>query len=113
MSYICTVITPEFKKRLDEFVEKKCEGTEGFRKSSKRFDVLQMTYELWNNTAAQNLYPNFTKSLIEANLFVPEYTVQIFEPAERGYQSRPRILWNGEVMKLDEIDEIISYHGSE
>lgn len=45
----------------------------------------------------------------ELGLWKPETTEQIFNVETIGLQSKIRIMWNNEITKLDDINEIISY----
>ena len=41
-------------------------------------------------------------------IWEPQYTEEIFEDKRQGFQSMERIEWNGEIKKVENIDEILS-----
>jgi hypothetical protein len=45
----------------------------------------------------------------EKGVYPPKFTEQTVAAQERGLQNRARIIWEGQLQKIDEIDEIFSY----
>lgn len=115
--YSIKVLTPEFKAKVDEFINKEVLEITATKKLApertsffKSFQsLIQRGYlnTLWNNGYKD--YPEVLEYYQAEGMMTPEYTEQILEPAEKGFQSRARVLWNGEIQKIDDIDEIISY----
>lgn len=135
--YICKILTPEFKIKFDAeikrevalIIEKKItegklvEGKTSWAEKWNELTCKDSYYSMWNNQEAESYHIEYTtitengkkeiwtvKSLYEdLGLWTPEFTEAEFEAQETGLQSQPRILWNNEILKIDEIEEIISF----
>lgn len=117
MKYSVKVFTPEFKAKVDiyiaEQVKRKLEE-KGVPKDRatllESFEALEQRAYLenaWNKKCDE--YPEIYKYYKSIGLLEPEFITMELDSAEHGYQSRPRVIWNGTVQKIDEIDEIFSY----
>lgn len=102
MKYQCKVLTPKFKKIVDNFLEEYLKEYTKIEKIFKKIDTISFLNKLWKGE-----YPQYKEDFPE--VYTPEYTTEIFERVDGGYQSQPRILWKGEITKIDDIDEIISF----
>lgn len=120
--YICKVFTPEFKAKIDNYINESInnwlvsEGKdiEEERKSYsaifRRLELRDSITFLLNNSECRTTIGHDSKAYYESvGIWEPEYTTIELEAQERGYQSQPRVLWNGEIKKIDEIDEIFSF----
>lgn len=117
--YICKIFTPEFKAKLEQQIlgdieeKQKTEGkvnANGISLESFQAIRIRMNYNfMWNNPKAFKDSPEVEEYYRSVGLWEPECTEIQLEAAESGFQSRPRVMWNGEVTKIDEIDEIFSY----
>lgn len=118
MYYLVKVFTPEFKVKVDNFIAKKLEGLEGFDKTWKEMNERGYLNTYWNGrmklVGESKHFKNdeeFQAALLEeyGDIAVPQFDEIHVPKAEVGLQSRARIMWNGEIQKIDEIDEIFSY----
>lgn len=118
--YLCKVFTPEFKVKFDAQVEQEViakltkkgdinHERASFLKEFERLRVKDSFYFMWNKPEELNKYPEIEEYYKSIGLWTPEYTEIQLESAEKGLQSRARVMWNGEIKKIDEIDEIFSY----
>lgn len=120
MKYICKVFKPEFKSLFDATVEQ--EVKQALEKRGKanherasflgEFEALRIRdsfYLMWNKPELFADYPQVEEYYRSIGLWIPEFDIIELEAAEQGLQSRARVMWNNEVRKIDEIDEIFSY----
>lgn len=120
MTYIVKVLTPEFKAKLDQYLLEhataKVEKDGNYNPDRKdwliSWEVLQMreTFNsIWNRPEDFLDIEGIQEYYESVGLWTPEYTEMELKSAEVGWQSRARVEWNGEIKKIDEIDEIFSY----
>lgn len=118
--YICKVLTADFKTKLDKAVEEevmrkisekdRASDRINFLKEFESIRVRDNFNYMWNNQ--EHLIkevPKVKEYYESVGLWTPEYTELLLNSEEKGYQSQPRVMWNGEIKKINEIDEIISY----
>ena len=74
--------------------------------SYEKFLTRKNFYWMWNNkeTMDKDLF-NYLKE--NEPLFEPEFTEVLFEDKREGIQNRPRIEWEGKIMKTDDIIPIL------
>lgn len=63
-------------------------------------------YETENGTIIKQSIADYYMDL---GLWDPEHYVATFDEQKVGLQTQPRILWNNEITKIDDIDKIISF----
>lgn len=107
MNYVCKVLTPDFKKLVDLFIEERTEQVIGIAKEFKKIDLMSGLLAIWNRPSDLS-----TETILiyeSLGLYPAQFTEVTLKSAETGYQNKARVIWNDEVQKIDEIDEIISY----
>ena len=118
MTYICKVLTKDFKSKVDKFLDEEVKDKLDIddKISSDRYPYLASFERIRQRDYLNSLWNNQYKDLPEVlvyyesvGLITPEFEEIELEPAEVGYQSRSRVLWNNEIQKIDDIDEIFSY----
>lgn len=108
MKYECKIYTSESFEARQKFINEQLKEKTGYRYTFERLEL-----ELYLNRLIRRVAKN--EPLEEWEQEIPElvkrptFEVRIFEKKEAGYQSQPRILWNDEILKIDEIDEIFSF----
>lgn len=113
------MFTPEFKAKFDAEIEKDVEdeltkkGISSDRKTFVaefiRIQARSSFYNMWNHPDAFDKYPNVKEYYESIGLLTPQFIESVFESAEKGLQSQPRIMWKGEIKKIDDIEEIYSF----
>jgi hypothetical protein len=107
MHYQIKILTPEFAAIVDKYIHEVTQHLSGFAKSMEMGAVRDCLYQYWNN-------PDSCSDLVkqyytEKGVYPPKFTEQTVAAQERGLQNRARIIWEGQLQKIDEIDEIFSY----
>jgi hypothetical protein len=123
MDYIVKVLTSEFKAKVDVIVEaeldKHIEDNDidpsriSFIRSFKKGEKMSFLYLMWNGQVDFTQYPILKTYYNELGILEPEYTEITLKAQQQGYQSRPRVEWNGEIKKIDDIDDIFSFERAE
>ena len=136
---VCKIFTPEFEEKFNKQVEIEVEMSiarkqnnsenkmEEFRlraiKSMERFRIKDSYYFMWNNPENQSYHnpieyeiegghtevTTIKEEYVKMGLWQPIYTTVELENKAVGLQSRPRVMWNNEITKLDDIDSVFSY----
>lgn len=111
MKYKCKVFTPSFQARVEEYIKHKISHVTGVMgRIFARGDELQYLLQLWNGDLnIDDFNIKSREDLIEYNILTPEFTEEILDAQERGLQAQPRVMWKGEIKKINEIDEIFSF----
>ncbi len=102
MKYRCKVLTDEFYRKVQNTLQELTDDLIGYNKLIWQKRYFADFLHLWNENSEKPIL----KTLEIDN---PEYTEQIFDAQEKGFQSEPRILWLGEICKINDINQIFSY----
>lgn len=123
MNYICKIFTPEFKAKVEKVIDEAVKArlqknqTPDDRKSFiaefERLEIRSNLSHMWNNPEDMEKYPQIKEYYTELGIWTPEYTEITLKAQEQGLQSRPRVEWNGEIQKIDDIDDIFSFKRAE
>lgn len=123
MNYIVKVLTSEFKAKVNTIVEKELDNhiedndidpsRISFIRSFKKGEKMSFLHLMWNGQIDFTQYPILKTYYNELGILEPEYTEITLEAKEQGYQSQPRVEWNGEIVKIDDIDDIFSFERAE
>jgi len=103
------ILTPEFIENVNKCLDDATSDYEGIEKEIEIMEWKSFLNLLWNGSLNREDGSSIVSYLESFNILVPQFIVQEFQNEARGYQSKPRILWNGEIQKIDDIDEIYSY----
>jgi hypothetical protein len=117
MPYHVKILTPSFKKKVDELVTIEIEASlkrkhvpldrKTFAAEFEQIMVWDSFYEMWNHP---EVFPaKVTEYYKEMGVLTPEFSEMVLDEAEQGLQSKPRVIWNGHPQKIDDIQEIFSY----
>lgn len=136
---VCKIFTPEFEEKFNKQVEIEVEMSiakkialgdytiDDFRlktlRSMERLRIKDTYYFMWNNSENQSYHnpieyeiegghtevTTIKEEYVKAGLWQPIYTTVELENKAVGLQSRPRVMWNNELIKLDDIDSVFSY----
>ncbi len=119
-AYKCKILTPDFFKRVNDYIEKISleQAEKDILLTVPNRDLrLKLCVKInahrnwssfcfiWNrqfDAADEPLFKEF-------EFFDPEYTEEIFHKKQEGFQSQPRIEWNGKIEKIDDIHEIFHF----
>ena len=99
--YRCKVLTPEFNLKLKELIKKLEVGN-----NTCYEEWMQIFHLLWEGESS------ILKVVFQSTdswVLTPIYEFIVFEAKETIFQRRPRVLFNGEVRKIDDILEILDY----
>lgn len=102
MKYKCKVLTDEFYRKVQEELEELTKEIVGFQKIFEQNRYWTYFNFIWNGELK-------SEYLVDKGLDTPEYTEQNFDKQDKRFQSQPKILWVGEICKIDDINQIISY----
>ncbi len=119
MKYLCKQFTPDFFERLEKQIEievnERAKEREipadrnSFYKSFERHRVRDFFNSLYTKPIQFSKYPEVVDIYRQMNLYPAEFIEITLESKECGFQSMPRVEWNGEIKKIDEVNEIFSY----
>lgn len=105
MKYKCKVLTDKFYAKVRDVIDNITKDYVGYKKLLEEYSYWTYFHDIWNS---KNDYV-IPQAMEELKISIPEYTEQIFDAQEKGFQSQPRILWLGEICKINDINQIISY----
>lgn len=136
---VCKIFTPEFEEKFNKQVEIEVEMSiakkialgdytiDDFRlktlRSMERLRIKDTYYFMWNNSENQSYHipieyeiegghtevTSIKEEYNKVGLWQPIYTTVELENKAVGLQSRPRVLWNNKITKVDDIDSVFSY----
>ena len=106
MQYQIKVLTDETLAKLNKFLDEVTHDEIGLRKEFSMLQWRGYVTSFWNKPEGRD---SMLELLTDLDLVTPQFTTQVVPKAEEGYQSMPRIMWNGKVEKIDDVDQIYSY----
>jgi hypothetical protein len=106
--YKVRVMKPSFKERVDAYITSKTFGeTNELVRNMEAMRVRENLNHFWNH---KEEFSEQKRSYFEdMGIGTPEYTEIVVESAEKGFQSQPRIEWDGKIKKINEIDDIFYF----
>jgi hypothetical protein len=117
--YECKVFTPAFKAKLDAEIEKEVQqrckekniplDRQNYSAEFQRITTRDSFNFMWNHPEQFERYPEVKQYYESIGLWTPEYTIIKLEDCKEGLQSKERVMWNGKITKIDDIDEIFSF----
>lgn len=123
MIYLCKVLTPEFKAKLDTQIESEVKRSlmkknipldrQTYAAEFERIRVRDDFHFMWNHPEEFEETPVVREYYEPRGLWTPEYTTVKLEQRDSGCQVQARVEWNGKIVKIDAIDEIFSFERQE
>ena len=106
MYYICKVLTPAFMIAVESFLDNVSKDTTNREKWKYTLNVIWNTKKDTEATA-------LLRAQLPEILRYPVYASKVFMALELGFQRQPRIMWNKDIRKIEDIDEVFSYRKTE
>ena len=136
---VCKIFTPEFEEKFNKQVDIEVEMSIAKKitlgdyniddvrlrtlRSMERLRIKDSYYFMWNNPENQSYHnpieyeiegghtevTTIKEEYVKMGLWQPIYTTVELENKAVGLQSIPRVMWNNEITKLDDIDSVFSY----
>jgi hypothetical protein len=100
---VAKVMTPSFEVAVNEYLSQYSDAEKPLKSRFEQSMVRDALTEVWKDNSN-----SFAKH-VPSNLLQPETTEVVLEDVTEGLQSHTRVIWEGKVEKVCDIDSIVSY----
>lgn len=100
---VAQVMTPSFEVAVNDYLAQFYDAENPLKSSFEQSMVRDALTNVWKDNS-----DSFAKYVPE-NLLQPETTEIVLDDVTEGFQHYARVIWNGKIEKVDEIDSIVSY----
>lgn len=103
MTYLCKVLKEDFYLKFTSYLEELLGDTKEPKRELDRLMYYGYIVSIWNGENTMK------EALITAGLDKPDCNEVYYTAEESGSYSHPEIMWEGEIKKIGDIEQIISY----
>jgi|SRR5687767_8984087 len=118
--YLCKVFTKEFREALDIEISKEmdtmmnqAEIPEEHRHLHTNLlykQIMRNFRNMWTEPAHYEMkFPDTVNYYKSVGLWTPEFDLLHLQAMETEFQKQARVQWNGEILRIDDVEEIYSY----